>query len=158
MSQALTEPRKTTPARANQLERWAPMTDLDQFEQRMQQFLDQTFGSLAPAARGGVVPHVDIEEQDDAYVLEAELPGVKREDVTIEQVGNELMISGEFKERERKGIVRRQTRQTGRFDYRVALPESVESEKIEAKLKDGVLTLRVPKSTKAQRRRIEIGS
>jgi hypothetical protein len=59
-------------------------------------------------------------------VLEAELPGVRQEDVDIELVGNELAISGELKEKERTGVVRRRTRRTGRFDYRVALPEQVD--------------------------------
>src|SRR5207302_973265 len=103
-------------------------------------------------------PLVDIEEQDDAYAIEAELPGVKRQDVNIELVGNELAISGELKEREHKGVIRRRTRRVGRFDYRVGLPEQVDADKVEAKLSDGVLTVRVPKSQQAQRRRVEIKS
>ncbi len=83
---------------------------------------------------------------------------MKREDVDIELVGNELVISGELKERERTGIIRRRTRRTGRFDYRVTLPEQVAADAIEATLADGVLTVRVPKSERAQRRRIEIKS
>jgi HSP20 family protein len=103
-------------------------------------------------------PMVDIEERDDAYVIEAELPGVKRQDVNIELVGNELAITGEIKERERKGAVRRRTRRTGRFEYRVTLPNQVDAEKIEAGLDQGVLTVRVPKSEREQRRKIEIKS
>jgi HSP20 family protein len=63
---------------------------------------------------------------------------------------------GEIKERERKGALRHKTRRTGRFDYRVVLPEHVDSEKIDASLADGVLTVRVPKSEHAQRRKVEI--
>jgi HSP20 family protein len=98
----------------------------------------------------------NLEEKDDAYVLEAELPGVKREDVTIELVGNELVISGELKEQERTGVVRRRVRRTGRFEYRLSLPEQVDADKVDATLADGVLTVRVPKSERAQRRKIEI--
>jgi HSP20 family protein len=101
---------------------------------------------------------VDIEEQDDAYVLEAELPGVKREDVNIEVVGSELSITGEIKEKERKGSLRRRTRRTGRFEYHVRLPEQVDASKIEASLAQGVLAVRVPKSEQAQRQKIEIKS
>lgn len=122
----------------------------------MRHFLDQTFSPLSAVFGESWTPLVDIEEADDAYVLEAELPGVRRENIKIEQVGSELLISGELNERERKGIVRRQTRRTGQFAYRVSLPETVESDKIEAKLNDGVLTIRVPKSERAQRRQIEI--
>jgi len=153
MSQALSERRST-----GTHERWQPASDLDQLNERMRRILEQTLGSLAPTEAGPWVPLVDIEEEDDAYVLEAELPGVKREDVTIEQVGNELLISGEFKERERKGLIRRQTRRVGKFSYHVALPEQVDPDKIEAKLDKGILTIRVPKSQRAQRRQIEIKS
>jgi len=106
----------------------------------------------------GWSPFVDIEEQDDAYLLEAELPGVKRDDVNIEVVGNELSITGEIKEKERKGALRRRTRRTGRFEYRVRLPEQVDASKIDAGLDQGVLTIRVPKSERSQRQKIEIKS
>jgi HSP20 family protein len=89
-------------------------------------------------------------------VVEAELPGVKRSDLNIELAGNELRISGEVKERERKGALRRRTRRTGRLEYRVRLPEEVDDQKVDAKLTDGVLTVRIPKSERAQRRKIEI--
>ena len=102
----------------------------------MRRMLEQTFGGSDGEAWA---PLVDIEEQDDAYVLEVEVPGVKREDVNVEQIGNELVISGEIKEQERKGIVRRKARRVGRFAYRVMLPERVDHEQIQAKLNDGVL-------------------
>ena len=81
---------------------------------------------------------------------------MKREDVDIELVGSELTIKGQVVERERAGILRRRTRRTGRYEYRVTLPDQVDGDKIDANLKDGVLTVRVPKSQKAQRRRIEV--
>ena len=68
------------------------------------------------------VPAVDIEETEDAWIVEAELPGVKPEDVNVEVRGTELAISGEIKEREREGILRRRTRKTGEFDYHITLP------------------------------------
>ncbi|HZO49920.1 MAG TPA: Hsp20/alpha crystallin family protein [Gaiellaceae bacterium] len=158
MSQLLPERRRAAAA-----ERWQPFQELEQVTERMRRLLEETFGGFGawPAAMpqpAAWSPLVDIEERDDAYVLEAELPGVKREDVDIELVGNELVISGELRERERTGIIRRRTRRTGRFDYRVTLPEQVAADAIEATLADGVLTVRVPKSERAQRRRIEIKS
>ena len=150
-------------SRAGAAERWRPFEELEQVTERMRRVLEETFGGLGPwpaatAQPAAWSPLVDIEEHDDAYTVEAELPGVKREDVDIELVGNELVISGELKERERTGIIRRRTRRTGRFDYRVTLPEQVAADAIEATLADGVLTVRVPKSERAQRRRIEIKS
>jgi HSP20 family protein len=142
-------------------ERWEPFRELEQVTERMRRMLDETFSGLGgwPSAlleTAGWSPLVDLEEQDDAYVLEAELPGVKRGDVEIELIGNELAIGGELKEKERSGIVRRRARRSGRFDYRVTLPEQVEADQIEASLADGVLTVRVPKSERAQRKKIEI--
>jgi HSP20 family protein len=142
-------------------ERWEPFSELEQVTERLRRMLDQSFGGLAPSfltEQGGWLPLVDIEEADDGYVIEAELPGVKEKDVNIELVGNELAISGETKERERKGVLRRQTRRTGRFEYRVTLPDHLDAEEIDAKLADGVLTVRVPKSERAQRRKIEVKS
>ena len=142
-------------------DRWEPLGELEQMTERMRRMLDQTFGGLAwpsPVETGGWSPSVDIEETDDAYVVEAELPRVKAKDVSNELVGNELAITGELKDRERKGALRRQTRRTGRFEYRVALPDHVDADKIEARLNDGVLAVRAPKSERAQRRKIELKS
>ncbi len=143
-------------------ERWEPFSELDQVTERMRRMLDQTFGGFGwPSTlieRAGWSPLVDIEETDDAFLVEAELPGVNRKDVNVELVGSELAITGEIKERERQGILRRQTRRTGRFDYRVTLPAQVDGDHIEASLAEGVLTLRVPKSERAERRKIAITS
>jgi HSP20 family protein len=156
MSQLLPERRRTGAA-----ERWEPFQELEQVTERMRRMLEETFGGFGRwpsllSETAGWSPLVDIEEHDDAYVLEAELPGVKQEDIEIELVGNELAISGELKEKERTGVPRRRTRHTGRFDYRVTLPEHVDADQIEAALADGVLTLRVPKSERAQRKKIAI--
>jgi HSP20 family protein len=157
MSQILPE-RRSGGAR----ERRQPLNELEQVTDTMRRMLEQTFGRFgAPVLTGeGAAwsPLVDIEEEDDAYVVEAELPGVQREDVNIELIGNELMITGEVKERERKGVVRRQTRRVGHFAYRVTLPEHVDADKVTAKLDGGVLTVRVPKAEKARRRRVEIAA
>ena len=157
MSQVLPERRSAVAP-----ERWEPLRELEQVTDRMRRMLEQTFGGFGfPSQvleREGWSPFVDLEETDDAYIVEAELPGVRREDVNIELVGNELSISGVIKERERKGTLRRSSRRTGRFDYRVSLPDHVDEDRIEASLAEGVLTLQLPKSERARRRRIEVGS
>ena len=157
MSQLLPERRSRGTA-----ERWEPLSELEQVSERMRRVLDQTLGDAGFATllreAASWSPPVDIEETDDAYVLEAELPGVKKSDVSIELVGNELTITGEIKEKERKGVLRRRTRRTGRYEFRVTLPDQVDGDSIEANLSEGVLTVRVPKSQKAARRRIEVKS
>jgi HSP20 family protein len=142
-------------------ERWEPFSELDQVTERMRRMLEQTFAGLgAPllTESGGWSPLVDIEETDDAYLIEAELPGVEEKDVNVELIGNELVISGEIREREHQGTLRRRTRRSGRFDYRVALPDPVDEQKVDAKLSNGVLTIRVPRSERAQRRKIAVKS
>jgi HSP20 family protein len=135
----------------------SPLSELGQLNERMRRMLEQTFGGMLDEPAGWV-PAVDIEELEDAYVVEAEVPGVKREDVNIEVTGNELTISGEIKVREREGIIRRRTRRVGEFEFRVVLPNEVNPEGVDAKLNDGVLTVRIPKAKRAQRRRIEVKS
>jgi HSP20 family protein len=135
----------------------SPLSELGQLNERMRRMLEQTFGGMLDEPAGWV-PAVDIEELEDAYVVEADVPGVKREDVNIEVTGNELTISGEIKVREREGIIRRRTRRVGEFEFRVVLPNEVNPEGVDAKLNDGVLTVRIPKAERAQRRRIEVKS
>jgi HSP20 family protein len=135
-------------------------SDVERVGERLRRLLDQTFSDVgwAEIAREAWIPDIDIEEQDDAYVIEAELPGIDRKDVNLELVGNELVVSGEMKEKERKGLLRRQTRRVGEFEFRVVLPDPVDGEGISAELERGVLTVRVPKAEASRRRRIEITS
>ncbi|HEV2724484.1 MAG TPA: Hsp20/alpha crystallin family protein [Thermoleophilaceae bacterium] len=139
-------------------ERWDPFQELGELHTRIGELMEGNWAGLTDRASGIWSPLVDIEETDDAWLVEAELPGVKQEDIDVEVSDSELAISGELKERERKGILRRRTRRTGRFDYRVTLPGEADAERIEASLKEGVLTVRVPKPERARRRRIEIRS
>ena len=150
---ALPERRSASPP-----ERWDPFRELEELHSRIGQLMESGWPASAGGPGGLWSPLVDIEETDDAWVVEAELPGVKQEDIEVEVSDSELAISGELKERERKGILRRRTRRTGHFDYRVTLPGEADAERIEASLKEGVLSVRVPKPERARRRRIEIKS
>jgi HSP20 family protein len=137
--------------------RWTPFGDLDQIQQQLQQLVNATLpGGATEAAPAMWTPPVDIEETDDAWVIEAELPGVSREDVDIELHEDELVIRGEVKERERQGVLRRRTRKVGEFEFRVTLPGGVNADAIEAHLDNGVLTVRVPKAETARSRKIDI--
>jgi HSP20 family protein len=138
-------------------QRWTPLRDFEQVAETMRRMLDDTLGEAA-AQTAAWVPAVDVEETDGAYVVEVEVPGVKKDDVNIELIGNELTISGEIKEKEREGLLRRRTRRTGRFEYRVTLPDHVDANGVDAELHEGVLTVRVPKAEAAHRQRIEVRS
>jgi HSP20 family protein len=105
---------------------------------------------------GSLGPAVDIEETDDAYIFEIDLPGVRKDDISIEAGQNELHISGQVIEKERTGIMRHRTRRTGQFSYRVALPAGTDPNKITAAHNDGVLTVTVPRTEASRPRRIDI--
>lgn len=138
-------------------ELWDPFREIADLQQRMSQLMDSVWssGGLAEAVWS---PLVDIEETEDAWLVEADLPGVKKGDISIEVSDSELSITGEIKERERKGVLRRRTRRTGQFEYRVTLPGESDTENIDASLNEGVLTVRIPKPERAKSRRIEIKS
>jgi HSP20 family protein len=127
----------------NSLVAWDPFRELD--------------GFLAQANRNSVwSPQSDVTETETGFVFELDVPGVRKEDVTVDLNGTTLLITGELKESETKGVTHRRTRRTGKFAYRVTLPRTVDAENVEAKLADGVLTVNVPKTEAAKPRRIEV--
>lgn len=135
------------------VQRWDPFRELEGLQDQLSQLLQRT------GPDGGTVPFVplvDIEETEDAWIVEAELPGVKPEDVNVELRGSELAISGEIKEREREGILRRRTRKTGEFDYHITLPGDADPDQIQAKLHEGILTVRIAKPEQERPRRIDV--
>ncbi|RZT16893.1 HSP20 family protein [Kribbella sp. VKM Ac-2569] len=99
---------------------------------------------------------VDIEETDDAYLVEIDLPGVPRDTLVLEWNDRQLTLHGEVKDRERIGILHQQARRTGPFDHTITLPGAVDGETIEATLTNGVLTIHAPKAQAAEGRRIDI--
>jgi HSP20 family protein len=139
-----------TPAR-----RWNPSREMEDIQDRFGQLIQSVFGS--PETSRWAVP-VDIEETDDAYIVEIDLPNVRPEDVNVELRDNELWVSGEYRRRERSGILRRQTRRIGEFEYVVSLPGDVDRERVEARLADGVLTVNVGKAASSRPRRISVNS
>jgi HSP20 family protein len=133
-----------------QLRRWVPFNELDE------RLIDRMW---SPTGAGGGTPWIplaDIEETDDAWIVDLELPSVDRKDIDVELHDNELVVTGAIKEKERKGVIRRRTRRAGEFEYRVTLPGQADEKNIEANLHDGVLNVRVPKSDRARARRIEV--
>lgn len=135
---------------------WArnPLTEFDQLLAEMSGLMESTVGGAAPAVAW--TPLADVTESDDAFHVEIELPGVKKKDINVEANGQELVVTGDIKEKERKGVLRRSTRRTGSFEYRLRLPGEVDTEKVNARISDGVLTITVPKAEVAKPRHIEI--
>lgn len=85
------------------LGRWDPLRELDDLHDRMSQLIASAFGPAAGLPALASTPLADVTETDDAYLVEVDVPGVNREDITVEVTGNDLIIVGEHKERERAG-------------------------------------------------------
>ena len=144
------------PARTQQrdLAGWEGFAGLSQLRSQLDALLsgwDEVWSKV-----GAFTPLADLEETDDAYVAEIELPGVKLEDLSVEVAGRRLTVTGERKERERVGILRRRTRTVGRFHYEVLLPGDVDEDGVTASLHEGVLTVRVPKPASERPRKIPV--
>ena len=135
--------------------RWAPFAELDRLNRQLSGYLD-SWRRLPGLLGEAFTPLADVEETSDAYVVEIELPGVKNEDLDIEIAGRRLTVSGERKEKERLGILRRRERVVGRFHYEVTLPGSVDEEQVEAHLDEGVLVIKLAKPESERPRRIEV--
>jgi HSP20 family protein len=105
-------------------------------------------------------PAVDIYDTDDALVLKAELPGVSKDDVSIEIYNNTLILRGERKHEAevKEGDYYRAERAYGTFQRSFVLPTMVDQDKVQATYTDGVLELRLPKSEAAKPKRIAISS
>ncbi|HEY5945574.1 MAG TPA: Hsp20/alpha crystallin family protein [Kofleriaceae bacterium] len=107
-------------------------------------------------------PSFEIRETDDAFLFKGDMPGVRQEDIDISLVGNNLQISGK-RDREQEqdeGTLHTYERSYGQFSRSFTLPETADVDKVRCDMKDGVLTLVVPKKagTAPHRRKIQIGS
>ncbi len=104
------------------------------------------------------MPAVDISEDENEIVVKAEIPGIDQKDLEIDLTGDVLTIKGEKKEEKREETknVHRLERSYGYFTRSFGLPCEVESEKVEAKYKDGVLSLKLPKADACKRKSTKI--
>jgi HSP20 family protein len=107
-------------------------------------------------------PGFEVRETDDAFLFKADLPGIRHEDLEISLSGNQLEISGkrEHEQEKEEGQYYTYERSFGSFSRSFTLPESADLDKIRSDLKEGVLTLVVPKKpgTSPQRRKIQVGA
>src|SRR3954451_16637723 len=123
---------------------------------------NRLFNSLweAPAASQRWLPEMDLVEGEAHYLLKADLPGMKQDDVTIEFNDGTLTISGEREadyERKEKGFFRLE-RSFGKFSRSLTLPDGIDADKIQASFHDGVLDVTIPKPEQRKPRRIEVSS
>ncbi len=133
-----------------------PVTALDRLRDQLWGFPSTWPSTLFPHLDEDFVPLADIEETDDAWIVDVELPGTAKKDIDVQVKGRTVVICGERKEKEREGILRQKKRVTGTFRYEVSLPGEIDEDDVEASLDHGELTVRLPKREADQPRRIEL--
>lgn len=145
------------------LTRWDPFRDVEDVFDRYARALALPMGmrqgrGLFSAEGGEWSPQVDISETDNHFIVTAELPGIKREEVKICIDDGVLNLRGERKEeKEEKGRrFHRTERFYGAFSRSFTLPKNVDESHIEATFKDGVLTLQLPKKAADKPKSIEV--
>ena len=97
---------------------------------------------------------INVREEEEAYVLSALVPGLKSEDLNIQILEDVLRIEGEYKADENQYLVRELP--NGSFTRTLRLPTAIEAESVEAKIADGVLTLKLPKAQSARPKKIQV--
>ncbi len=152
--------------------RWDPVQEMISLREAMNRLLEESMlpsrsigssvqetGQLTSrTSRMLGAPAIDIQDQDDAFIVRASLPGVQPEEVHVEARGNQVSISGQVREEhetERGNYLVRE-RRGGQFFRSFTLPVEVNSENAEASFTNGVLTLRLPKSEVSRARQIPI--
>jgi len=118
------------------------------------------YREMASPMEGGnaFMPSFDVKETSDAYIFTADMPGIQKEDLDVQLAGNRLTISGRRETEETKESERffSQERSFGTFNRTFSLPEEVDSSKVVAELRDGVLHLMVPKSPETRPQKIVV--
>jgi len=141
------------------LVRWEPFgSDFARMANRLNRAFDLRFQDSDRESLGIWNPPVDIFEDKDGVVLNAELPGMKKEDIELRVENNVLTLQGERKrenETKEEGYFRSE-RAYGTFSRSFSLPTSVDTSKVSAEYKDGVLSVSLPKAEEAKPKQIDV--
>lgn len=131
--------------------------------EEMDRLVGDFFGPGANALPGrmagtvGNFPPLNVWEDGERFFVEAELPGLKHEDLELTVVENELTLTGRRGEPQREGVAyHRQERGVGEFSRVLRLPAEVDADKVEATMHDGVLLIKLPKSESAKPKKIKV--
>ena len=144
-----------------ELVRWEQVDGVNRIQSRINELFEDALGrtrAQQSAAAGVWYPPVDILESKDSYLIRAELPGMRNEDLKTEVNEGILTLSGERKlEEPASGVeYHRVERVTGKFSRSFHVPQTVNADGIKATYKDGILEVQVPKADEAKPRRIAI--
>ncbi len=137
-----------------------PTGEWNPFEMMRDLMSWEPFREFTRGAPAGVefVPSFEVKERKDAFLLKADLPGVREDDLDVSLTGNRLTISGKREDEKKEEGERYYTyeRSYGTFSRSFTLPEGIDSEHIEADLKEGVLNLTIPKRPEVQPKKISL--
>lgn len=140
------------------LVRYEPIGLFDQFNNELNRFFTNTRPAAAANEARNWAPAVDIREEEDRFLLIADIPGVKREEVEVTLEDGVLSIKGERRtetEETREGFHRKE-RVHGSFLRQFTLPDTVNPDSISATVSDGVLEIGIPKQAKPEPRKISV--
>jgi len=141
------------------LVRWDPFRDFEGIQARLHRlFPDVPARTEDESLFGGWSPAVDIQETDNEFILKADLPDVKKDDVKVELEDGVLTVEGERrKEKEETGKrFHKIERAYGKFVRHFTLPTEVDGPNVKAEFKDGVLNVRLPKAVNAKPKAIDV--
>jgi HSP20 family protein len=146
------------------LTQWRPLRDFEEVERRFEDLfgrsvLPTAWGRL-PVEQRGWTPAIEVFEKEDRFLVKAELPGMKEEDIDVSAVGDTLTIKGE---RKTESEVKEEDyycceRSYGSFFRSIALPSHVDAEKIEASYEDGILEVSLPKISEVKPKKISVSA
>jgi HSP20 family protein len=141
----------------NTLTRWEPL-ELEDVQNRLSKLFGRRTNGNDDITLADWAPLADITEDDKEYVIKAELPDVKKEDVKVTVENGVITISGErkFEKEEKKKKYHRVERAFGTFVRSFSLPDVADASKVKAEFKNGMLTVHLPKNEKAKPKQIEV--
>jgi len=139
---------------------WPGFGRLSSLRDELDRLFDSPWTELGRTSQllGGWTPALDIHEDKDNFVVQAELPGMKREEIEVSLHDGSLSISGERKSEKKfqEAEAYRTERFFGKFQRTVTLPAAVAADKVKAQYKDGILTITLPKSEEAKPKQIDV--
>jgi HSP20 family protein len=143
---------------------WRPFRELEDVERRFDELFNRPYlprlWRRLPVEEIGWTPTIETFEKEDKFVVKAELPGMKKEDIDVSVVGDTLTIKGE---RKAESETKEENyycceRSYGSFFRSIALPSSVDAKKIEASYEDGVLEVSLPKAAEVKLKKISVSA
>ena len=136
----------------------SPFEELNRMRREMEKLTEGFSRGFTSGSSAGVFPLMNLTEDNGAYYIRAELPGMKADEIELSVTGDSISISGERKiaVESSEAKYHRRERESGKFNRILNLPAQVDLEKVEAKSAEGVLTITLPKPEAAKPRQITI--